>query len=897
MQRKRRNINFGYFSGSSGKGLAKFLFSSKSKLNNSITKLTLHSIPTVRMSESNKKSYARIEPCPICGKEDIYQPTSVVWWRSAHLKIRTRASHVVMTPLSRLARYLKQNRPRNSRTFIIPFGGIERSSKAKISVSSSRGMTPYGGIQRYSKRLQSLKFPLYIICTLLLSFVVNGMISGFECYAAVNPTASLSVSNPTLSTTVAPGDTAYLSSNVTYSASDIDSYTLQVSYANGYNSLKLDGGTTTLSGAGGKTGSGLSNNSWGFAWTNNTTNNDTTNAGLTYYTVPTYGTNGSNLSTGRLENATLPESANNTLDSTTKRIVFAAKFAENNNNSGHYKTGIQLSMVATPRKLIGLEKANTMQDLATHPEYCEETPLLDGQKYSAEYKLMDNRAYPSGVSNQYTIRKFADGRCWMTENLRINNTTIKATDSDFTGSDIALPSSTRTEFNNTNRYSYRSITETASPAGLTGYYNWYTATAGAGNSSVTTGNQSVNTSICPKGWTLPTGGISGNTNSYNLFKNMPLSVSGSLSTTGNTSWGSDDLAIVQDDEYNFKYTGVVGDGSLHNSSEEGIWWTSTTEDAYNAYFLYINGSGVRPGTGGYGHYYGVAVRCIARDPDLSEITTMQEMTPRVCEKTAVGTSKTLTDSRDSNKYTVRKFADGRCWMTDNLKLRLTTAGLSKDDTDLNQGYDWDQTTRTGVAKPTNTLTSFNTTSGNRDFSEDKGYYAVQSYIASSSNAGETGYYSWNAATAGTGGTSSSNAIAANSQAPSSICPKGWRLPTGGGSSNASTESTWSDYYKLFRNMGLTISNTNLKPGFAEYTNWSTGDLAIVQDNIYNFKYTGRVGNGSLSDDTTYGYWWSSTALDATNAYNLYIYSSGVRPGTDYYYRYAGFAVRCVARDS
>ncbi len=146
MQRKRRNINFGYFSGSSG----------KSKFNNSITKLTLHSIPTVRMSESNKKSYARIKPCPICGM-DIYQPASVVWWRSAHLKICTRASHVVMTPLSRIGRYLK--------------------------------------------------FPLYITCTLLLSFVVSNIVSGFngECYAAVNPIASLSVSNPTLSTTVATG--------------------------------------------------------------------------------------------------------------------------------------------------------------------------------------------------------------------------------------------------------------------------------------------------------------------------------------------------------------------------------------------------------------------------------------------------------------------------------------------------------------------------------------------------------------------------------------------------------------------------------------------------------------------------------------------------------------------
>ncbi len=217
MQRKRRNINFGYFSGSSG----------KSKLNNSITKLTLHSIPTVRMSKgSNEKSLATPSET-FCGK--IVNSANVTWWAS-----RNRALRAVIST-------------RPSQTFMVPFGGIERSSEnLNRAYSTKIVMTPLSRLARYLSFSRNLKFPLYITCTLLLSFVVSDMMCGFECYAAVNPIASLSVSNPTLSATVAPGDTAYLSSNVTYSASDIDSYTLQVSYANGYSSLKLDGGLLRL---------------------------------------------------------------------------------------------------------------------------------------------------------------------------------------------------------------------------------------------------------------------------------------------------------------------------------------------------------------------------------------------------------------------------------------------------------------------------------------------------------------------------------------------------------------------------------------------------------------------------------------------------------------------------
>ncbi len=612
MQRKRRNINFGHFSGFSGKGQAKSQFSAKSKFNSSITNTTLHSIPTVRMRRNSNNKSLVAERNPFCGEWDISHFT----FRNFQVNL-CRVIHFSLgrftTSRLRLARY--------------GCGSLIRSPFVARAREKGITATKLAKNLDYNKYLKS---PLYIICTLLLSFVVSNMMGGFgrECYAVVSPTASLSVSNPTLSTTVAPGDTAYLSSNVTYSASDIDSYTLQVSYANGYSSLKLDGGTTTLAGAGGKTGSSLANNSWGFAWTNNTTNNTSTNAGLTYYTVPIYGTNGSGPSTGRLENVTLPDSANNTLASTTKRIVFAAKFAENNTNSGHYKTGVQLSMVAMPKMAVDLSDVATMQELNGHPEICTNTQLISGQKYSAEYTLMDDRTYPSGLSKTYKVRKFADGRCWMTENLRINNTTLKAASSDFSGSDIVLPSSGKGDFTDANKFTYRSGLFSEANSGSTGYYNWYTATAGAGNSFVTSDNQNVNTSICPKGWTLPTGGRAGNANTestwsdyYKLFRNMGLIISTSnLSATSSTNWGSGDLDIIQskvDSDskviYNFKYTGYVYNNSLDVGTSHGYWWSSTADGAIYAYRLLIDSSSINPGADGTVRYGGYVVRCIARD--------------------------------------------------------------------------------------------------------------------------------------------------------------------------------------------------------------------------------------------------------------------------------------------
>ncbi len=66
---------------------------------------------------------------------------------------------------------------------------------------------------------------------------------------------------------------------------------------------------------------------------------------------------------------------------------------------------------------------------------------------------------------------------------------------------------------------------------------------------------------------------------------------------------------------------------------------------------------------------------------IPEPTTMDTFTSDYCTNSMTeGQTLTLTDSRDGNEYRVRKLADGKCWMIDNLKIQnktLTQASVRK----------------------------------------------------------------------------------------------------------------------------------------------------------------------------------------------------------------------------
>ena len=236
------------------------------------------------------------------------------------------------------------------------------------------------------------------------------------------------------------------------------------------------------------------------------------------------------------------------------------------------------------------------------------------------------------------------------------------------------------------------------------------------------------------------------------------------------------------------------------------------------------------------------------------ISNMQEMTSNICSKnttpnktaTQLDTdgshhgdpnyvpTKTLTDTRDNNTYTVSKLADGKCWMTQNLRIAGKT--LTPADSDVTSNY----------TIPASSLSGFSS------------YDTSNAYIDSTYG----GYYNWYTATAGTG----TYSLSTNGQNTTvSICPKGWRLPTSGNSN--------SDFNILYNNYN---SSSALRPA------------------PMNLTLSGYAYSSSMNDQGSGGYYWSSTVYSFSNAYSLYLNSSGVTP-SDYSTKFYGFSVRCVAR--
>ena len=219
---------------------------------------------------------------------------------------------------------------------------------------------------------------------------------------------------------------------------------------------------------------------------------------------------------------------------------------------------------------------------------------------------------------------------------------------------------------------------------------------------------------------------------------------------------------------------------------------------------------------------------------------IQDYTYAQCEANAQNHAVKVIDKRDDKVYTAR-YINGLCTMTQNLDLELTTGMTLSPDT-------------TNVTANRTLGTVGSLTSGN-SYDEMR--------ILHSSTSGYGTYYNYAAATLGTI-TGSSN----STEATQDICPKGWRLPAGGNTSTGYEQ-------KLLTN--------NV---FGSYQAIGTFDDS--------FKVAaGRYYNGSLTYSGTDGRWWSSTADDTANRYNLYYNTSnGLYSGSSGR-RYVGYSVRCV----
>ena len=298
--------------------------------------------------------------------------------------------------------------------------------------------------------------------------------------------------------------------------------------------------------------------------------------------------------------------------------------------------------------------------------------------------------------------------------------------------------------------------------------------------------------------------------------------------------------------------------------------------------------------------------------NLQDSTKVSEVCNRLTTAPTDGTANlssvsAFTDSRDSNTYAIAKLADGKCWMIENLRLdnsaTLTIANTNKPLNDgtnvtLKHNYADTETYNTLSASQDPTTTAWcnsNSTScddqsmlftGN---TTNRASYETGATMTNSASIYSYGnYYNWYSATAGRGTYSFSTN---NNSVTGDLCPAGWHLPIGGRKANVDV----SDFWKLSR-ATIGADPANFANDYFYYTGTPEGTDASNKMRAYpnNFVYSGNVLGGSVNNRGSYGDFWSSTARSSNYAYNLYLNSSNVYPGTNSSSKYYGGTVRCVA---
>ena len=275
----------------------------------------------------------------------------------------------------------------------------------------------------------------------------------------------------------------------------------------------------------------------------------------------------------------------------------------------------------------------------------------------------------------------------------------------------------------------------------------------------------------------------------------------------------------------------------------------------------------------------------------------------------------LRDKRDGQVYAVAKLADGNYWMVENLRLEAEytrgsyyqslaqgyggtpgTYGSFVGLASAESNYFANNTTSNTIYKSDDSKDVYNSNAGTLEDIGTSNYpgYRMPRYEhrntaspASSPTGGNANiysygnYYTWAAAIADTTYYGSTNG---HTTVATSICPKGWHLPYGNsGSTSPNLGNTSGGFYYLGVQLGATSNNGTSSKKWRSFPN--------------NFLYSGDADSSNINDRGSNGYYWSSSAFTASNAYNLGLGSSGLRPGTDFNNKFYGFTVRCVVAPS
>jgi uncharacterized protein (TIGR02145 family) len=220
----------------------------------------------------------------------------------------------------------------------------------------------------------------------------------------------------------------------------------------------------------------------------------------------------------------------------------------------------------------------------------------------------------------------------------------------------------------------------------------------------------------------------------------------------------------------------------------------------------------------------------------------------------------LTDTRDGKVYEVRKFADGKCWMVDNLR------------------YGGDTTTTGDGCAGKNTFAPLSSNMSGASWGYGEcGDPAILAKNPPCNNTTDCGYfYNWQAAMQDASAYLNNN-YTGPTGIVQGICPAGWHLPQGGSSS---------EFHALDYANGGDGSNRGCDDSDALCAFWRPG---------YNWKgiYSCYMYPGEIHGCGAYGYWWSSGQRSVGLSYSIRTSTNYHQGGTASENKNQGLTVRCI----
>ena len=387
----------------------------------------------------------------------------------------------------------------------------------------------------------------------------------------VGATISLSLDKHLLQLNGLPGEFTSGDITATVTTNSGFGYTLTLEDQDNDNALRSDDSDVTFTSdfMGNVTSSSFADNTWGYSV-------DATN----FYRMPTK------------NHPVAIKRANSTLDngSDSSAVTFGAKIGALT-TSGYYKDHVVFAAYSN-----GVDGSPEGMSESSRPPFdpgVEDPGFFTGTMQNFDCSTIEFGEYGTLTdirnNKNYSVAKLGDGRCWMTKDLDIDDITLTSSTSDVSAS-YTLPAAGESQY-------VEDIPVVVNNGAYGKKYNYPAASVGTIPSVITALQASTTeSSICPKGWRLPTS---------NMWRDMITA-----DYTGNEVFEINSAGILQFVKPPF------------NLYDGGDWWSATNSAAYKSgNTLYASRyTSTTMNSQNNMSYYGstdrrntLAIRCVTRD--------------------------------------------------------------------------------------------------------------------------------------------------------------------------------------------------------------------------------------------------------------------------------------------